>query len=226
MGAQQLNGWSGMRGIAAVPTYVVMQPTTLCNLDCSYCYLPFRATDRRMSVAVAEAVAATVNRWAAEVPRFSVLWHGGEPLAAGRAHLADLMAPFVGVEHHIQTNATLIDDAWCEFFLAFHEVRIGPQYRWSAPPATAARVHCAVASPAYDRIPRGYQPRCAVTGSVLRRPVCGVRDPGPGIAAELYNFFLDLGATVLGVNVEEQEGVNRRLQRPRRRRRSAPSGPN
>ena len=34
---------TGMRGIATVPSYVVMQPTTLCNLDCSYCYLPFRA---------------------------------------------------------------------------------------------------------------------------------------------------------------------------------------
>ncbi len=43
---------SGMRGIATVPSYVVMQPTTLCNLDCSYCYLPFRAADKRMPVTV------------------------------------------------------------------------------------------------------------------------------------------------------------------------------
>ena len=49
---------AGCAGIAAVPSYVVMQPTTLCNLDCAYCYLPFRAADRRMPVAVAEAVAA------------------------------------------------------------------------------------------------------------------------------------------------------------------------
>ena len=30
-----------------------MQPTTLCNLDCTYCYLPHRAHDRRMALAVA-----------------------------------------------------------------------------------------------------------------------------------------------------------------------------
>src|SRR3954465_8207815 len=53
-------GWSGMRGISAVPTYVVMQPTTLCNLDCAYCYLPFRAADRRLPVEVARAAAASV----------------------------------------------------------------------------------------------------------------------------------------------------------------------
>src|SRR6185312_5636788 len=101
-----------MRGISSVPSYVVMQPTTLCNLDCSYCYLPHRALDRRMVVDVAASVAASVNPWAQADDRFSVVWHGGEPMAAGRAHLSALMAPFAGVEHHLQTNATLIDDAW------------------------------------------------------------------------------------------------------------------
>src|ERR1041384_2357212 len=115
--------WTGMRGVAAVPEYVVLQPTTLCNLDCTYCYLPHRALDRRMSVEVARAVAADVNGWAADNDRFSVVWHGGEPLAAGRDHLAVLMAPFEGVEHHVQTNATLIDDRWCNFFAA-HRVRV------------------------------------------------------------------------------------------------------
>ena len=43
-----------------------------------------------------------------------MVWHGGEPLAAGREHLAALIAPFgPEVEHHVQTNATLIDDEWC-----------------------------------------------------------------------------------------------------------------
>ena len=62
--------WSGMRGISTVPTYVVMQPTTLCNLDCSYCYLPFRKVDRQMPVEVARAVAESVNPWS-RTGRFS-----------------------------------------------------------------------------------------------------------------------------------------------------------
>jgi len=69
-----------MRGIATIPSYVIMQPTTLCNLDCTYCYLPFKADNRPMGVPVAEAVAATVNDWAVLSSRFSVIWHGGEPL--------------------------------------------------------------------------------------------------------------------------------------------------
>ncbi|WP_286047556.1 MULTISPECIES: cyclophane-forming radical SAM peptide maturase AmcB [Micromonospora] len=194
-----------MRGMAAVPSYVVMQPTTLCNLDCAYCYLPFRATDRRMPVAVAEAVAASVNPWAASA-RFSVVWHGGEPLAAGREQLAALMAPFgPEVEHHVQTNATLIDDAWCEFFVA-HRMRVsvsvdGPRERNGDRVTRSGR-------PAYDRIVRGV--------AALRRhdlpfsALAVVNDPAPGRATELYDYCLDLGCEVLGVNIEETEGVNTR----------------
>lgn len=198
--------FSGMRGVATVPTYVVMQPTTLCNLDCAYCYLPHRSMDRRMSVAVAGAVAAAVQPWAA-AGRFSVVWHGGEPLAAGREHLGALLAPFDGaVEHHVQTNATLVDDAWCEFFVA-HRMRVsvsvdGPRGRNADRVTRAGR-------PAYDRIKRGV--------AALRRnglefsALAVVSRPEPGLATELYEYFLDLGCDVLGINIEETEGVNTRL---------------
>jgi uncharacterized protein len=200
--------WSGMRGISAVPTYVVMQPTTLCNLDCSYCYLPFRAADKRMPVEVAAAVARSVAGFARN-GRFSVVWHGGEPLAAGRDHLAALLAPFdPAVEHHVQTNATLIDDAWCRFFTE-HEMRVsvsvdGPE------PRNGERITRG-GKPAYDRIMRGVDAlhRHNIPFSAL----CVVGDPQPGVAAELYGYFSSLGCEVLGINIEEREGVNTRANR-------------
>jgi uncharacterized protein len=182
-----------------------MQPTTLCNLDCLYCYLPERGLDRRMPVQVADAVAGSVNAWAANNSRFSVVWHGGEPLAAGRAHLGALMAPFAGVEHHVQTNATLIDNAWCEFFTA-HDMRVSVSVDGPAG-LNAARVNRGGA-PAYHRIMRGI-------GALRRHGIdfsalCVVSAPRPGLATELYAYFLDLGCDVLGINIEEQEGVNAR----------------
>ena len=111
--------------------------------------------------------------------RFSVVWHGGEPLAAGREHLARADGPVrPGVEHHVQTNATLIDDAWCEFF-AEHGMRVsvsvdgpdGPQRR--AGDSRAGR-------PAYDRIVRGID-GAAPARPALRRAVRGGRPAaGPG----------------------------------------------
>jgi uncharacterized protein len=196
---------SGMRGIATVPTYVVMQPTTLCNLDCAYCYLPFRNDDHRMPVSVAAAVADSVNEWV-RAGRFSVVWHGGEPLAAGREHLAELMRPFdPAVEHHVQTNATLIDDAWCEFFAA-HRIRVGISVDGPRE-HNRSRVNRG-GRPSYDQIMRGVEAlrRNGIPFSVL----CVVSRPRPGLAAELYGYFLELGCDVLGINIEEMEGVNTR----------------
>ncbi len=197
--------WTGMRGIATVPSYVIMQPTTLCNLDCTYCYLPFRAADRRMPRSVAEAVAASVNEWARLVPRFSVVWHGGEPLAAGRAHLAALMAPFEGVEHHVQTNATLLDDDWCAF-LREREVKVGLSV--DGPPDLNQQRLDRGGREAYPRIRRGVAAlqRAGIPFAAL----CVVSDPRPGLAERLYAFFLELGCFALGINVEEREGVNTR----------------
>jgi uncharacterized protein len=62
--------------------------------------------------------------------------------------------------------------------------------------------------PAYEAIMRGI--------SALRRhdlgfaALCVLSQPRPGLAAQLYEFFADLGCTALGINVEEQEGVNTR----------------
>jgi uncharacterized protein len=194
-----------MRGIAAVPSYVVMQPTTLCNLDCSYCYLPFRASDRRMPIEVAEAVADTVNRWAAEDNRFSVVWHGGEPLVAGRDRLAMLMAPFRGVAHHVQTNATLIDDAWCAFFDRY-AVRVSVSI--DGPAELDGRRLDRGGRTAHEKILRGIE---ALRRHGLRfSALAVVSDPHPGLAARLYEFFLGLGCDVLGINIEEREGVNGR----------------
>ncbi|MFY1635174.1 cyclophane-forming radical SAM peptide maturase AmcB [Solwaraspora sp. WMMB335] len=197
-----------MRGVARMPTYVVMQPTTLCNLDCSYCYLPMRAANQRMPLAVATAVADAVNGWAAQ-RRFSVVWHGGEPLAAGQDHLAALLTPFdPGVEHHVQTNATLIDDTWCDFFRQ-HQMRVSVSVDGPAPRNDERRARGG--RPAYDQIMRGIEAlrRHRITFSAL----CVVSDPRPGLATELYDFFLDLGCDVLGINIEETEGVNLRSNR-------------
>jgi uncharacterized protein len=199
------SSFSGMRGIATVPSYVIMQPTTLCNLDCTYCYLPLRAADRRMPVEVAQAVAETVNPWAGRGERFSVVWHGGEPLTAGRAALAGLMAPFSGVEHHVQTNATLIDDAWCEFFRE-HEVRLGVSV--DGPEEFNGDRRDRGGRSAYRSIAEGI---ATLRGhDIPFAALCVVSDPRPELAAPLYRYFRDLGCYALGINIEEREGVNLR----------------
>lgn len=49
------------RWFSARPQTVVVQPTTFCNLDCTYCYLPHRRLVREMSPEIAGAVARSVT---------------------------------------------------------------------------------------------------------------------------------------------------------------------
>lgn len=188
-----------------VPSAVVMQPGTGCNLDCVYCYLPDRRSMRRMPLAVAQATASTVNAWATDRPGFEVFWHGGEPLAVGRRHFTTLLAPFAGVRHNVQTNATLITDAWCEVFAA-HSIRVGVSV--DGPPAMSRGRRTRAGQPAYEAIMRGID--CLRRHGIGFTALAVVSDPDPDRAAELYEFFVELGAETLGVSIEQRVGANTR----------------
>lgn len=185
---------------------LVMQPTQLCNLNCSYCYLTDRDKNRKMTTEVAGWVAQGI----AELGRvIEVIWHGGEPLSCGLEHFSKLILPFEWlreqglVRHAVQTNATLLNERWCEFFRS-HQFRVGVSIDGPAW-ANAKRVGWSGA-PAFDKIMRGigflreaeipFSAICVVSGDTLDR------------ARELYDFFVELGCASLGINVEEQLGTH------------------
>jgi uncharacterized protein len=76
---------------------VVLQPTTFCNLSCSYCYLLDRRSYRLMSVPVAERIALSLEEQARKLRtphRVDLVWHAGEPLVTPMGHFRSLLAPF------------------------------------------------------------------------------------------------------------------------------------
>ncbi|MFF0225300.1 cyclophane-forming radical SAM peptide maturase AmcB [Streptomyces sp. NPDC004629] len=197
--------------LARTGSLVLLQPTPLCNLDCSYCYLPARGLARFMSHDVADAVARTVDSWSTHHP-VKVLWHGGEPLATGLSRLRGLLDRFPEgrahpVRHAVQTNATLIDEAWCRLFV---ERGIEVSVSVDGP------------GPGSGRLDRGGRD---ATGRALRGigllrdhgiafgAIAVVTDPSPRRAAELHRWFARLGCRVLGVNLVERKGVNSRTVR-------------
>lgn len=112
----------------------ILKVANRCNIDCDYCYVfnskdqAWRALPPRMSVDVARAAAARI---AEHVTRYGlrtvhVVLHGGEPLLAGPRHLADLLRalqegipPGTEIRFELQTNGTLISEAWLDLFEQF-----------------------------------------------------------------------------------------------------------
>ena len=110
---------------------VVVQPTPFCNINCRYCYLP----DRSNKAVVAEETIANLfsqlfaSGWVQD--GVSVVWHAGEPMVLPidfyrqTFQLIDRLKPAeLALTHAFQTNGTLIDDAWCEFF-AEQRINVG-----------------------------------------------------------------------------------------------------
>ncbi|RPK65323.1 cyclophane-forming radical SAM peptide maturase AmcB [Streptomyces sp. ADI95-17] len=197
---------TGRARLARSASAVLMQPTTLCNLDCSYCYLPDRKVARRMSVEVAEAVATGVREWSGRHP-VTVAWHGGEPLAMDPAHFRSLVAAFGpgeahSVVHKVTTNATRVDDVWCE---VFSQVPVQVTVSIDGPGAANASRTDRAGRPSTARAMRGID--------ALRRAGIGfniiavVSDLSAGAADRLYRFACELGCESLAVNLAETKGV-------------------
>jgi uncharacterized protein len=188
---------------------LIVQPTTFCNLDCAYCYLPDRSRQRLMPVSVAVACAASIAGQDSDHP-VDVVWHGGEPTATPLEHFQALLAPFEPlraagrVRHGIQTNATLLNERWCELLSAY-QFQVGVSV--DGPPwANRYRVDRA-GHDTHARTVRGvhnlrragipFAAICVVTPQTIER------------VEELVAFFAGLGCTSVGFNIEEQEGSQR-----------------
>lgn len=103
---------------------IVLQPTSLCNLNCQYCYVPGRKDSTRMSEQTLENVIAKVLRSSIVDENVEFLWHAGEPLTVGIDFYKKVMTYIQKhnnqdrrIRNRLQTNGTLLTPDWCEFLL-------------------------------------------------------------------------------------------------------------
>jgi uncharacterized protein len=190
---------------------LVIQPTALCNLDCRYCYVPDRQNARRLPPAILERLLLAVrsSKLARDQGSLRILWHAGEPLAAGIdfyreafALTARLLDGRYQVRHAMQSNGTLINDAWCRLFREY-DVRVGVSL--DGPEA----VHDANRT----RLGGGGSFRHAMRG-IERLRAHGFRINVISVLSaanidrpeEMFHFFLQHDLRRVAFNVEEIEG--------------------
>jgi uncharacterized protein len=176
-----------------------------CNLACDYCYYRSKGpraeqgTDGRMRADLLETyIRQQIEASPTEVIRFS--WHGGEPTLVG----LDFFRHAVALQHQyrpagrsiqngIQTNGTLLDEAWCRF-LAEENFIVGLSLDG---PADIHDRHRRMrgGGPTFERVMRGFDLlqihgiRTHILAVVTAR---SVREP-----ERLYRFFRRLGAEYL-----------------------------
>ena len=115
---------------AAIPPrlHILAKPTgARCNLHCSYCFFLnkerlYPGSNFRMSDEVLETYIRQLIEYH-RTPQVTVSWQGGEPTLMGldfyrRAldYQKQYKKPAMVFENTMQTNGTLLNDEWCEFF--------------------------------------------------------------------------------------------------------------
>lgn len=104
---------------------VILMPTMACNLACDYCYV----LDKRpgiMDPTLAKRVIEQVLAYNDPCVPTKIYWHGAEPLLAGIDFYQEIciwVRERYGrdaVQHHIQTNGTLLNEEWFDFFIEEH----------------------------------------------------------------------------------------------------------
>jgi len=145
--------------------HLLAKPTgATCNLDCAYCFFlskemlypgsRFRMADAMLETYIRQLIEAH------QTPQVQVAWQGGEPTLMGldffqrSIELVEYYRkPGTTVEYTIQTNGTLIDDAWAAFFKQ-HNFLVGISIDGPQAMHDAYRVDKG-GQPTFDKVMRG-----------------------------------------------------------------------
>ena len=178
--------------------HLLAKPTgAVCNLDCAYCFFlskellypgsRFRMADELLETYIRQLIEAH------RTPEVTIAWQGGEPTLMGldffrrAVELAQRFADGRQVEHTIQTNATLIDDEWADFFRT-HGFLVGISIDGSREVHDAFRVDKG-GKGSFDRVMRGL--------AALRRhgveynTLTTLHSANAGRGVEVYRFLRD-----------------------------------
>jgi len=188
---------------------LVVQPTPFCNLDCTYCYLPDRLDKRKITFETLEKTFNWVFSSGLVTQPFTLLWHAGEPMVLPASFyeqatvlLEKCNTSGFPITQSFQTNATLVNDAWCDF-IRRRNIQLGVSVDG---PAFLNDRHRVVRNGGgtLDRVLRGMQK--LREHEIFFDVITVLTSASLDYPDELYDFYIEHGITDVAFNVEEIEG--------------------
>jgi len=175
------------------------KPTgAICNLDCKYCYFlskemmypgsRFRMADELLETFIKQYIESQ------QVPEVTFAWQGGEPTLMGLEFFERVLVyqqkharPGMTIHNTLQTNGTLLNDAWCQFFKK-HDFLIGISIDGPQALHDAYRVNKGGAG-SFKQVMRGWQ--LLYEHGVAYNILCTVHAANQDHPLAVYRFFRD-----------------------------------
>ncbi len=190
-----------MKASPMIPTafHIMTKPRgAICNLDCKYCYFlskemlypgsRFRMADELLENYTRQYIESQ------RTPEVTFAWQGGEPTLMGLEFFQQAMKyqqkyarPGMKIHNALQTNGTLLDEAWAQFFKE-HDFLIGLSVDGPRELHDAYRVNKGGAG-SFDQVMRGWQ--LLVDVGVEYNILCTVHAANQDYPLEVYRFFRD-----------------------------------
>jgi uncharacterized protein len=206
------------RGVAhpgrASPLELVMiQATPFCNIDCSYCYLPNRSKKGQFSLELLDPLFTKLSQSGLLGESVSVVWHAGEPLVLPPAYYREaierirrLVDGKCRATHFIQTNGTLVTEAYCELITS-KGIQIGLSIDGPAHIHNQNRV-TRNKTGTHEQVMAGV--RLLQKNGIGFTVIAVLTAYSLDYPDEIYDFFRHLGVREVGFNVDEVDGINAR----------------
>jgi uncharacterized protein len=193
---------------------IIIQTTPFCNIDCRYCYLPYRSDKTRITPEILERVFQQLFSSQNVADPINILWHAGEPLSVpvefyrSAFEQARRINQAYGRNYiqSIQTNATLINEDWIDLFRSYK-----------------VNVAVSIDGPAFIHDRQRVTRAGKGTHADVMRGIRQLRDSGIPFGAiavltnfsldypdEIFDFLVESGIRGIGFNMDEVEGINKR----------------
>lgn len=105
--------------------FPIIKVVSTCNLNCDYCSAEAYMEHNRDSIMAADTLRRTIEELARVREDGTYLWHGGEPILAGKDffELVTTIQQNIGLDNPrnaIQSNGILVTSDWAKFFEGSH----------------------------------------------------------------------------------------------------------